>query len=114
MKRSPSSSQRLFSRPWRTVLALIAIVGIDIIGGAQEGSSTQALAAGSLPCDIYAPHGTPCVAVHSMARALYSAYNQMTPLSSGGNSSPKDSLQNRCNATTGHRQTILFRDYETG
>ena len=26
------------------------------------------------PCDIYAAGGTPCVAAHSMTRALYSAY----------------------------------------
>ena len=27
------------------------------------------------PCDIYADGGTPCVAAHSMTRALYGAYN---------------------------------------
>ncbi|GHO91230.1 alpha-N-arabinofuranosidase [Reticulibacter mediterranei] len=32
-------------------------------------------AAGSLPCDIYASGGTPCVAAHSTVRALLSAYN---------------------------------------
>ncbi|WSS24396.1 ricin-type beta-trefoil lectin domain protein [Streptomyces sp. NBC_01190] len=32
-------------------------------------------AAGSLPCDIYAAAGTPCVAAHSTVRALYSGYN---------------------------------------
>ncbi len=35
----------------------------------------QASAAGSLPCDIYATAGTPCVAAHSLVRALYSSYN---------------------------------------
>ncbi|MDT0461462.1 alpha-L-arabinofuranosidase B [Streptomyces gibsoniae] len=34
-----------------------------------------AAAAGSLPCDIYAAAGTPCVAAHSLVRALYSAYD---------------------------------------
>ena len=34
-----------------------------------------AMAAGSLPCDIYASAGTPCAAAHSTVRALYSAYN---------------------------------------
>jgi hypothetical protein len=34
-----------------------------------------AFAAGSLPCDIYASGGTPCVAAHSTTRALYAAYN---------------------------------------
>ena len=32
-------------------------------------------AAGSLPCDIYAGAGTPCVAAHSTTRALFSSYN---------------------------------------
>jgi len=27
------------------------------------------------PCDIYAEHGTPCAAAHSMVRALFSAYD---------------------------------------
>jgi len=31
-------------------------------------------AAGSLPCDLYASVGTPCVAAHSTVRALFSAY----------------------------------------
>ncbi|WP_051809839.1 arabinofuranosidase catalytic domain-containing protein [Actinoplanes subtropicus] len=30
--------------------------------------------AGSLPCDLYAAGGTPCVAAHSTVRALYHAY----------------------------------------
>eukprot|EP00040_Diaphanoeca_grandis_P018700 m.98351 g.98351 ORF g.98351 m.98351 type:complete len:499 (-) comp27056_c0_seq1:164-1660(-) len=30
---------------------------------------------GTTPCDIYDNAGTPCVAAHSMVRALYSAYN---------------------------------------
>jgi non-reducing end alpha-L-arabinofuranosidase len=32
-------------------------------------------AATSLPCDIYAAAGTPCVAAHSTVRALFAAYN---------------------------------------
>ncbi|HEY3873052.1 MAG TPA: arabinofuranosidase catalytic domain-containing protein [Actinocrinis sp.] len=47
-----------------------------------------ALAATSLPCDIYAAAGTPCVAAHSTVRALYSAYNgplyQVRRASDGG------------------------------
>jgi non-reducing end alpha-L-arabinofuranosidase len=73
VKRSISSYQRLFSRKWRIVLALIVVVGI--VTGALGVSSTPALAAGSLPCDIYAAAGTPCVAAHSTVRALFSAYN---------------------------------------
>jgi hypothetical protein len=29
----------------------------------------------SAPCDLYDAAGTPCVAAHSMVRALYSAYS---------------------------------------
>ncbi|GAA3456259.1 arabinofuranosidase catalytic domain-containing protein [Dactylosporangium matsuzakiense] len=34
-----------------------------------------AQAAGTLPCDIYAGGGTPCVAAHSTTRALFGSYN---------------------------------------
>ncbi|MEV7438370.1 alpha-L-arabinofuranosidase B [Streptomyces griseoviridis] len=34
----------------------------------------QAQAASALPCDVYATAGTPCVAAHSLARALYASY----------------------------------------
>jgi non-reducing end alpha-L-arabinofuranosidase len=37
--------------------------------------SAPAQAAGTGPCDIYASGGTPCVAAHSTARALYGSYN---------------------------------------
>ncbi|GIF04822.1 alpha-L-arabinofuranosidase [Actinoplanes siamensis] len=36
--------------------------------------SSPAPPPGSLPCDIYAAGGTPCVAAHSTVRALYHAY----------------------------------------
>ncbi|GCF10236.1 arabinofuranosidase catalytic domain-containing protein [Dictyobacter arantiisoli] len=55
------------------MLALIAVV--TIIASALSIASTQARAAGSLPCDLYASGGTPCVAAHSTVRALFSAYN---------------------------------------
>src|SRR5215472_5667639 len=38
-------------------------------------TAVTAQAATSLPCDIYAAAGTPCVAAHSTTRALYAAYN---------------------------------------
>jgi hypothetical protein len=41
-------------------------------GGRAAGTSQ---AATSLPCDLYAAAGTPCVAAHSTVRALYAAYN---------------------------------------
>ncbi len=73
MKRSTLYSQGLCSRVWRIVLALIVIVGLAT--GMLEMPSMLALAAGSLPCDIYAAAGTPCVAAHSTVRALFSAYS---------------------------------------
>src|SRR6266536_1809275 len=42
---------------------------------ARAGGTAPAGAATSLPCDIYATAGTPCVAAHSTTRALYAAYN---------------------------------------
>jgi non-reducing end alpha-L-arabinofuranosidase len=36
---------------------------------------TLTIASAKCPCDIYAAGGTPCVAAHSTARALYSSYN---------------------------------------
>ncbi|HEY0755322.1 MAG TPA: arabinofuranosidase catalytic domain-containing protein [Ktedonobacteraceae bacterium] len=55
------------------MLAFIAIVGL--VAGVLGVSSTSAQAAGSLPCDIYASAGTPCIAAHSTVRALFSAYS---------------------------------------
>jgi len=39
------------------------------------GGPVTSAPAGNLPCDIYAAGGTPCVAAHSMTRALYRTYN---------------------------------------
>ncbi|MFC1401460.1 arabinofuranosidase catalytic domain-containing protein [Streptacidiphilus sp. N1-5] len=50
-----------------TVVALLAAVLAGTAGTAQ--------AATSLPCDIYAAAGTPCVAAHSSVRALFAAYS---------------------------------------
>ncbi|NUP36701.1 MAG: alpha-N-arabinofuranosidase [Streptomyces sp.] len=46
-----------------------------MVAGVLVGTSPASQAAGSLPCDIYASGGTPCVAAHSTTRALYSSYN---------------------------------------
>ncbi len=79
MKRSSLYAQHLSAHSWRTLLALLALVALIVgslgIVGVFGGSSQLAHAAGSLPCDIYAAGGTPCVAAHSTVRALYSAYN---------------------------------------
>jgi len=50
--------------------AVALAAGTLIVGGAAPAG-----AATSLPCDIYAAAGTPCVAAHSTTRALYAAYN---------------------------------------
>ncbi|MFF5329250.1 alpha-L-arabinofuranosidase B [Streptomyces rubradiris] len=42
--------------------------------GGRASAEGDAVTAGSLPCDLYAAGGTPCVAAHSTTRALYSAY----------------------------------------
>jgi hypothetical protein len=73
MKRSTPYVQCLRSPGWRFVLAFIAVVGI-MTTGAFGIASPPALAA-SLPCDIYAAAGTPCVAAHSTTRALLSSYS---------------------------------------
>ena len=63
----------LIAYRWRIILAtLIAVVGL--MAGTLGASSTPARAAGTLPCDLYASGGTPCVAAHSTVRALFSAY----------------------------------------
>jgi non-reducing end alpha-L-arabinofuranosidase len=65
---------RIHRRPWRrTLLSFGATCALAF--GALVALPAAAQAAGSLPCDIYAAAGTPCVAAHSTVRALYSAYN---------------------------------------
>jgi hypothetical protein len=45
----------------------------------------------SAPCDIFAAGGTPCVAAHSMVRALYDKYNgSLYQLKRGSDNSTKD------------------------
>lgn len=56
------------------LLALVLAMATAMLGGRATAGSGAA-AAGSLPCDLYAAGGTPCVAAHSTTRALYSAYN---------------------------------------
>jgi non-reducing end alpha-L-arabinofuranosidase len=63
------------------------------------GAAAGAAAQGQGPCDIYAAAGTPCVAAHSVTRALYGAFNgalfqvkrstdgataEVTPITAGG------------------------------
>jgi len=57
--------------------ALLVLSGAVALaaGTLIAGGAAPAGAATSLPCDIYAAAGTPCVAAHSTTRALYAAYN---------------------------------------
>ena len=73
MKRLTSNDQCLYFHSWR--IALVLIAAVSIIAGMLGVSAPQAHAATSLPCDIYAAAGTPCVAAHSTVRALYAAYD---------------------------------------
>ena len=58
-----------------TGVLMSALAALGLLIGTLVGLGSTAQAAGSLPCDIYASAGTPCVAAHSTVRALYSAYN---------------------------------------
>jgi len=58
-----------------------------LVAGLLAGPARPAEAATSLPCDIYAAAGTPCVAAHSTVRALFASYSgalyQLTRASDG-------------------------------
>ncbi|HEY2578662.1 MAG TPA: arabinofuranosidase catalytic domain-containing protein [Streptosporangiaceae bacterium] len=55
---------------------LLASAALALTVGALMGAvAPPASAATSLPCDIYAAAGTPCVAAHSTTRALFASYN---------------------------------------
>ncbi|RPE27674.1 arabinofuranosidase catalytic domain-containing protein [Kitasatospora cineracea] len=58
---------------WRT--ARSAVAALALLVAALIGLPGTGHAAGSLPCDLYASGGTPCVAAHSTTRALFAAYN---------------------------------------
>src|SRR4051794_20007820 len=77
----PHPQERTMRRLFRIVAAMVLTAGTLI------GLSTAAQAATSLSCDIYAAAGTPCVAAHSTARALFGAYSgrlyQVTRASDG-------------------------------
>src|SRR5205823_9968103 len=61
-------------RYWRKAL-LSGAATLTLTAAAVGIGGGVAQAAGSLPCDIYASAGTPCVAAHSTTRALFSAYS---------------------------------------
>jgi hypothetical protein len=67
------SAQSRLRRAKKLLLSSGATVAL--IAGLSLGAVGTARAAASLPCDIYAAAGTPCVAAHSTVRALFGAYN---------------------------------------
>ena len=95
--------------------ALLLLAGaLTLAVGALAAVGASPAAAASLPCDIYASGGTPCVAAHSTTRALYASYDgplyqvrrasdgsttNISPLSAGGvaNAAAQDSF---CAGTT--------------
>jgi hypothetical protein len=60
-------------RRLRTALLAAGAAGALVAGVLAVAGTAQA--ATSMPCDIYAAGGTPCIAAHSTTRALYGAYN---------------------------------------
>jgi len=60
-------------RPRPAAVSLTATAAAVLALGTSALTGTASAA--SLPCDIYASGGTPCVAAHSTTRALYASYN---------------------------------------
>ena len=59
----------------RARLAAALLLALAIAVPAFGAVTTAAVAAPSLPCDIYAAGGTPCEAAYSTTRALFAAYD---------------------------------------
>ena len=64
-----SAGSRRFRLLAAWMLAAAIAVPVSVTG------TTTAVAAASLPCDIYAAGGTPCATAHSTTRALFGSYN---------------------------------------
>jgi non-reducing end alpha-L-arabinofuranosidase len=60
-------------RVWRVLV--VAGATVALAGGGLVSVGVAPASAASLPCDIYASAGTPCVAAHSTTRALFAAYS---------------------------------------
>jgi hypothetical protein len=114
------SALRRAKRSLLALAAATAVTGLAI--GTLVASGAAPAWAASLPCDIYASGGTPCVASHSTTRALYASYNgplyqvrrssdntyqSIYPLSAGGvaNAATQDSF---CAGTT----CVITRIYD--
>src|SRR5437868_7176631 len=85
---TPMTVRSRLRRAKRALLILAAAAALTA-GALFAGGAAPAQAATSLPCDIYAAAGTPCVAAHSTVRALFASYNgalyQLTRASDGAN-----------------------------
>jgi hypothetical protein len=53
---------------------LLPLAALALLQLALLPQLAAALAAAEGPCDIFAKGGTPCVAAHSVVRAMYAAY----------------------------------------
>ena len=62
-------------RRWARLAAGGLLVAVCALTAATVHASAAAAATPSLPCDIYANGGTPCVTAHSTTRALFATYN---------------------------------------
>src|SRR5690242_11715795 len=56
-------------------LTILTVVPVLLGALSLAGVAVPPAQAASLPCDIYAAAGTPCVAAHSTVRALFGSYN---------------------------------------
>src|SRR5258708_1967569 len=65
----------MMTRSYFRLTILTAVSGLLGTLSLAGAAMPAAQAATSLPCDIYAAAGTPCVAGHSTVRALYASYN---------------------------------------
>jgi hypothetical protein len=110
MSLSATAPLRRRSRRYALSAAAAGVLAAGVLTAGAQSSQ----AAGTLPCDLYASGGTPCVAAHSTTRALYSSYTgslyqvrrssdnttrNIAPVSAGGyaNSASQDSF---CAGTT--------------
>ena len=60
---------------WARLAAACLLVAVYAMTAVTAHASAAAAATPSLPCDIYAAGGTPCVTAHSTTRALFATYN---------------------------------------
>ncbi|WP_129312089.1 alpha-L-arabinofuranosidase B [Streptomyces sp. L2] len=72
---APRPPLRLRPHALRSAALSLLAVCATLAGLLLGAGAPPAAAAGSLPCDVYGAAGTPCVAAHSLVRALYSSYD---------------------------------------